>query len=285
MSAAPSSALEKMQRRALPRHAVRVTLDVVVLRSGVPEHLPGRCTDLSENGVGAIIAGNLAPDQQVALELRLPNLGVPVRARARVCYQEQLRCGLQFAALPIDQREMIRYWLQRSAASGIRASQERESPKTEAVTAAAVKERHDRRIRLRLPLRRLYPLAALLGILALVGWWQWQRSWNELDAHASFAGAGSPIRVPAEIMEQRIVYKARPVYPEEARLGGKQGMVILDAVIGADGTVRRVRAVSGPELLAQAAADAVRSWRFEPYQAGGKPAEVETSIAVDFRLN
>jgi TonB family protein len=86
-------------------------------------------------------------------------------------------------------------------------------------------------------------------------------------------------------MERRIVYKANPAYPEAARLAGKQGMVVLDAVIGADGTVRRVRAISGEELLAQSAADAVQSWKFEPYQADGKPAEVETTIAVEFRLH
>ena len=76
MSAAPSLALEKTQRRAYPRRPVHVPLDVIALRSGVPENLPGRCTDLSEGGVGAVIAGELVPDQPVAVELRLPNVGI-----------------------------------------------------------------------------------------------------------------------------------------------------------------------------------------------------------------
>src|SRR5208282_1077321 len=115
MSAAPSLALEKTQRRAFPRRPVHVPLDVIALRFGVPENLPGRCTDLSETGVGAVIAGELIPDQQVAVELRLPNVGVPVRARALVRYQSRLRCGLEFVGLSAEQRELIRYWFYRSA--------------------------------------------------------------------------------------------------------------------------------------------------------------------------
>src|SRR5512141_956018 len=116
MSAVPSLALEKTQRREFPRHPVHVPLDVIALRFGVPEDLPGRCTDLSETGVGAVIAGELVPDQQVAVELRLPNVGVPVRARARVRHQSRLRCGLEFVGLSLEQREMIRYWVHRASA-------------------------------------------------------------------------------------------------------------------------------------------------------------------------
>lgn len=284
MSAVPSLALKKVQRRAFARQAVRVPLDVVVPGSGVFENFFGRCTDLSETGVGAIVAGKLVLDQQVAVELRLPNFGVPVRARARVRYQKQLRCGLQFVGLPVEQREMIRYWLNRAAAQRALVSERSAAPEAGSGNAAAATQTRRRRIRIRLP--RFYVLVVLTVSLAGLAWWQWQRSWNELEAQASFAAErGAPLRVSPEIMERRIVYKASPVYPEAARLAGKQGMVVLDAVIGADGTVRRVRPVSGADLLAQSAAAAVQSWKFEPYQAGGKPSEVETTIVVEFRLN
>src|SRR5208337_1661085 len=72
MSAAPSLKFEETPRR-VPRHPINVPLDLIALRSGVPENLPGRCTDLSEAGVGAVVAGELAAGQQVAVELRLPN--------------------------------------------------------------------------------------------------------------------------------------------------------------------------------------------------------------------
>jgi len=284
MSATPLLALETAQRRAFPRQSVQVPLDVIVLRSGVPDNLPGRCTDLSETGVGAIVAGELVPDEQVGLEIRLANASLPVRARARVCYQEQLRCGLEFVGWRAEQRDEIRYWLYRTGDQLLQVAEKGEAAKAGLATAAAIAERHGRRIRVRL--RRFYLLAALMATLAGLAWWQWQRSWNKLEAQASFAAEpGSPLRVSPEIMARHIVYKENPVYPEAARRAGKQGMVVLDAVIGADGTVRRVRAVSGPELLAESAADALQSWKFEPYQVDGKPVEVGTTVAVEFRLH
>jgi protein TonB len=86
-------------------------------------------------------------------------------------------------------------------------------------------------------------------------------------------------------MEEKIVYKVDPVYPEAARLAGTQGLVVLDVVISADGTVERLRPVAGPDPLVQSARDAVQAWTFEPYRFGSKAVEVETTIAVDFRLN
>jgi protein TonB len=119
--------------------------------------------------------------------------------------------------------------------------------------------------------------------LAGLGWWQWQRSWNELEAHATVAASG--LRVSPETMEKRIVTKVEPVYPEAARKAGLQGLVVMDAVIAPDGSVKRLRSLSGPDLLAQSATAAVQSWKFEPYLSSGKPVEVETTIAVEFRLN
>src|ERR1039458_4714017 len=119
MSAATSMALEKTPRRVFSRYPINVPLDLIALRSGVPENLPGRCTDLSEAGVGAVVAGELAAGQQVAVELRLPNVGVPVRARALVRYQSRLHCGLEFVGLSVEQREMIRYWVYQSASQPV----------------------------------------------------------------------------------------------------------------------------------------------------------------------
>jgi len=119
--------------------------------------------------------------------------------------------------------------------------------------------------------------------LAGLGWWQWQRSWHELEARATVAESG--LRISPETMEKRIVTKVEPVYPEAARKAGLQGLVVMDAVIAPDGSVKRLRPVSGPDLLAQSATAAVQSWKFEPYLSSGKPVEVQTTIAIEFRLN
>jgi TonB family protein len=280
MSAGTSLALEKTPRRGFPRYPVKVPLDVIALRAGVPQNLPGRCTDLSEGGIGAMVAGDLFVGQQVAVELRLPHVGVPVRAQACVRYHGGLRCGFEFAGLSTEQRELIRYWAFRIAPQ----TSERDAPKTEpAKPEAPAGPLEHARPKIRIRRRRFNLLLAAMLALALVGWWQWQRSWSELEKH-SF-GPQAPLQVPPATMAMRIVYKVDPAYPEEARAAGTQGLVVLDALIAPDGAVKRLQPVTGDELLAKAASDAVKQWRFEPYRTSGRAVEVETTIAVQFSLN
>jgi TonB family protein len=293
MSAARAVALEEAPRRLFPRHPINVPLDLIVLRSGVPENLPGRCTDISEAGVGAVVAGEMTAGQQVAVELRLPNVGVPVRARARVRYQSRLHCGLEFVGLSVEQREMIRYWVYRADAGPVelkkeeRAEVPEKSSGTEVNLAVAEATGAPRR-RVRVGRRGFYVVVACVLGLGALGWWQWQRSWSELETHAQAAGPGvrssGETQVSFDTMQNRIVTKVEPVYPEAARAAGTEGLVVLDAVIAADGSVGRLRTVSGPSALVQSATEAVQGWKFEPYLYDGKPVAVETSIAVEFRL-
>jgi protein TonB len=53
--------------------------------------------------------------------------------------------------------------------------------------------------------------------------------------------------------------------------------------VGRDGSVIRVRALNGPDVLARAAADALRWWKFEPYLINGEAATVETTVAIEFK--
>ncbi len=301
MSAVPSPAFEEAPERLFPRHPINVPLDLIALRSGVPETLPGRCTDISEAGVGAVVAGEMSAGQQVAVELRLPNVGVPVRARALVRYQSRLHCGLEFVGMSAEQREMIRYWIYRAASEPLdfrdveKKDIEEEDLKkqdfkknetirtapTEAFPAAepAVKRRH----RVRIGRNGLYLLIACVLVLTALCWWQWQRSWSELEERTPVGESG--LRVSPETMDKLIVTKVEPIYPEAARTAGTEGRVELDALIAPDGSVKRLRPVSGPDLLVQSATQAVQRWKFEPYVSSGKAVEVETTIAVEFRLN
>jgi TonB family protein len=287
MSAAKALAFEDRPRRVFFRHPINVPLDLIALRSGVPENLPGRCTDISESGVGAVVAGELATGQQVAVELRLPNVGVPVKVRALVRYQSRLRCGFVFVGLTVEQREMIRYWVYRSAAEPVDLrgfkKEEKGGPATAEAPVAAAEPAAKPRRRVRIGRRGFYALVACMLALAGLGWWQWQRSWSELERRGPVGESG--LRISPETMEKRIVTKVEPVYPEAARTAGTQGLVVLDAVIAPNGSVKRLRPVSGPELLAQSATEAVQLWKFEPYLSSGRAVEVETTIAVEFRLN
>jgi protein TonB len=234
--------------------------------------------------VGAIVAGELILGQHVALELRLPNVGLPIRVRALVSYQSKLHCGFEFVGLSAEQREMIRYWIYRASQPGefrhFRTEIVEATPAAPVVvTETAAKPRR----RVRVGRRMFYLLAACVLLTAGLGWWQWQKSWNELEKQSPVGDAG--LRVAPATMEQRIVSKVEPLYPEIARSSGTEGLVVLDALIGTDGSVKRLRPVSGSDSLVEAATEAVQRWKFLPYIASGKAIEVETTLAVDFRLN
>jgi TonB family protein len=88
----------------------------------------------------------------------------------------------------------------------------------------------------------------------------------------------------APAAENSVLYRAEPDYPESAREKQIQGPVVLDVHIGQDGLVQQMTLVSGQPLLAQAAKDAVRQWRFKPRVVDGRPATMQTRITLNFRL-
>jgi TonB family protein len=87
-------------------------------------------------------------------------------------------------------------------------------------------------------------------------------------------------------VKPEIIEKVNPKYPEEAKKEGVQGKVIVEATLGTDGKVAKVKVVNEADpRLAQAALDAVKQWRFKPMQKDGKPVEVKTTVTLSFRLN
>jgi protein TonB len=76
----------------------------------------------------------------------------------------------------------------------------------------------------------------------------------------------------------------QPVYPPLARSARIQGSVVLEALIGRDGTMQNLKLISGHPMLVPAAIDAVSQWRYRPYILNGDPIEVETQITVNFVL-
>lgn len=77
----------------------------------------------------------------------------------------------------------------------------------------------------------------------------------------------------------------QPSYPMLARQMKVQGAVILQALIGVDGTIQDLKVLSGPAILASAAQEAVRQWRFKPYLQNGVPVETEAKITVNFTIS
>jgi zinc protease len=96
--------------------------------------------------------------------------------------------------------------------------------------------------------------------------------------------ATKPLEVSGDVQSARIIHQVRPGYPRKARKAHVSGTVRLHAVIAKDGTLQQLEVVSGDPLLAKAAVDAVRKWRYSPTLLNGDPVAVETIIDVVFSL-
>jgi TonB family protein len=288
----PALAIGFTTTRKVPRYKLTVPLRLTVLRAGVPDDIPGRTLEIGEGGVGVAVASQLLLGESVRVEFLLPQMTTPVRATAVVRYQRQGNFGLQFLRLPVEQQSIIRYWTRREAdvqlvAPGMTAplatspAEEQAAPLPLATTIEAQTKRSS----LISPVLVLLASAAL--VTAMLGWWHWQKGWADLEAKVpDQASESTPpqVQVPPDEMRRRLTHEVRPEYPEEARQASQQGKVVIDALVSATGEVAQTKIVSGDPVFANAARDAVRWWRYEPYLLNGQAVPVETTITVDFRL-
>lgn len=97
-------------------------------------------------------------------------------------------------------------------------------------------------------------------------------------AHPTF------VNVSPKTMENQLITKVMPKYPVEAKKARIEGKVVLNAVIGKDGSVLNLKVDSGPRELQQSALDAVRQWKYKPYLLNGEPVEVMTKININYTL-
>jgi periplasmic protein TonB len=93
------------------------------------------------------------------------------------------------------------------------------------------------------------------------------------------------VRVSQGVTQGLLIRKIQPAYPPLARQARIQGSVLLQAEISKDGTIQNLRLISGHPMLAPAAIEAVKQWRYKPYILNGEPVEVETQITVNFTLS
>ncbi len=94
-----------------------------------------------------------------------------------------------------------------------------------------------------------------------------------------------PVRLPSTLVAGMLLQKTVPVYSPIAKAARVEGIVVLQAMISASGTIANLRVISGPTMLQQAALDAVSHWRYRPYLLNGQPVEVETTVNVIFTLS
>jgi protein TonB len=94
-----------------------------------------------------------------------------------------------------------------------------------------------------------------------------------------------PVRVGGAVRTPVKVGGADPVYPAIAQAARVQGIVIIEATIGADGRIINARILRSVPLLDQAALEAVRSWEYTPTLLNGVPVPVIMTVTVSFTLS
>jgi protein TonB len=107
----------------------------------------------------------------------------------------------------------------------------------------------------------------------------WRGSSHLLQMNASGA-----YFVGGDVKEPQVVTRVEPAYPAEARMSGVTGIVILVILIDKTGEVRQVLPIKELDHgLSEAAADAVKQWRFRPATLNGKAVDVLYNLTVRYK--
>lgn len=93
-----------------------------------------------------------------------------------------------------------------------------------------------------------------------------------------------PLRVGGRVLAARLVHRVAPAYPQEAIQQDISGSVFLEATVNKQGEIRELKVLRGDPLLAAAATEAVRKWRYRPTLLNGNAVEVVSQIEVIFAL-
>jgi TonB family protein len=118
---------------------------------------------------------------------------------------------------------------------------------------------------------------------------QWQLAYADksvIEGVASERPDDGLVRVfvAARVQATRLKERVEPVYPATALKAGVEGTVLFHAIIAKDGSIEELTLEDGDPVLAKAAEEAVRKWRYEPITYQDRPTEIDTAIAVQFKL-
>lgn len=102
---------------------------------------------------------------------------------------------------------------------------------------------------------------------------------------AASDSTGTSVVTPYGVLAGHKISGANPIYPQAAKEQHISGIVYMHAVIGRDGTITKLGLIESPSpILANAALEAVRTWKYQPYLLDGNPTPVDTTITVTFNF-
>jgi TonB family protein len=97
------------------------------------------------------------------------------------------------------------------------------------------------------------------------------------------ASSLEPSTVSEEAARALLIHRVDPDYPAQALPQRLEGPVVLQVWVQKDGTIRDLKLVKGYFVLAKAASDAVKQWRFKPYTPNGPAIDFQTLITINFK--
>jgi periplasmic protein TonB len=104
-----------------------------------------------------------------------------------------------------------------------------------------------------------------------------------VSSEARVAEESNAIIISSKGAEKRLIHSVPPKYSAEARSRGAQGTIVLKIVVDENGKVASVGLVEGNAALANSAIEAVKQWRYRPYERDGKNLSFQTVVIVDFQ--
>ena len=105
-----------------------------------------------------------------------------------------------------------------------------------------------------------------------------------VSAPAHVPGRDHLVTVSQGVSQGLLIKKVPPEYPAQARQMRVQGAVQLVATISRQGDIENLKVLSGDAILARAAVEAVKQWKYKPYLLDSQPVEIQTQITVNFKL-
>ncbi|HZR55609.1 MAG TPA: TonB family protein [Terriglobales bacterium] len=103
-------------------------------------------------------------------------------------------------------------------------------------------------------------------------------------SHVALPSTSGTLKVSQGVTQGLLIKKVSPNYPQQALQMRIQGPVQLQASISKEGKISNIKTLSGDAILARAATDAVKQWKYKPYTLNGEPVEIQTEITVIFKL-
>jgi periplasmic protein TonB len=89
-----------------------------------------------------------------------------------------------------------------------------------------------------------------------------------------------PVSVPEAAQRALLTDQPAIAYPANAK---GQATVVLQVLIGRDGTVQDAKFLQGSLAFARPAIDGVKQWKFKPYTMNGRAVSVQTQLTMSFK--